>query len=111
MSKNIKKIVIGLDGIEVFSEINGVKNITQLNLIGEEKEISDIFEKYNLSNIIIYEYDEKILRALALDESGEQLRDYLEICKRVTNGEKNIKLAKNMPEVEYDLRSLRKYGN
>ncbi len=111
MGKKIKKIAISPESIDVFSEVNGVNNIVQISIDEKIETTKEILEKYNLSEITNYEFDEKIVRALALDEEGKQLRDYLEICRRVKNGEKNIDIAKNMPEIEYDLRSLREYGN
>lgn len=109
MSKFIKKIVITVEGINVISEINGVNSITQLNFNGSAEDVKKILDKHNISDIMNYEFDEKIVRALAIDESGEQLRDYLEICRQVSYGAKNLVVAENMPEIEYDLRSLRKY--
>lgn len=109
MGKKIEKIIISPEGIDVISNINGVKNITQLNLQPEENEIQEIFEKYNLETVVIYPFDEKIVRALAIDEEGTQLRDYLEICRKVSYGARKLAIVKNMPEIEYDLRGLRKY--
>lgn len=111
MSTVIKKIVISVESIDIYSEINGVSNITQINTDEDFEVTREILQKYNLSEITTYEFDEKIVRALAIDEEGKQLRDYLEICRRVKNGEKNLDIAKNMPEIIYDLRSLREYGN
>lgn len=109
MSKTIEKIIISPEGIDVISNINGISEITQISLNEDFSVVKAILEKHNLSDIINYEFDEKIVRALAVDERGEQLRDYLEICKQLNNGNKRIKLVENMPEIEYNLRSLRTY--
>ena len=109
MNQKIKKIIITVESINVVSEINGVNNIMQLNFNGTAEEVKQILDRYNISDVMNYEFDEKILRALAIDESGEQLKDYLEICRQVSYGAKNIAIAENMPEIEYDLRSLRRY--
>lgn len=105
----IKKIIISVESINVIVQKNGIKSIIQLDFENDPGEIKNIFEKYNICSVLDYNFDEKIVRALAIDESGEQIRDYLEICKNVKNGQKNIELAKKMPEIEYDLRSLRNY--
>ena len=110
MGKKIEKIIITPEGIDVISSINGVNNVIQLNLNGSADEIREILEKYKISEVMNYEFDEKILRSLALDEDGEQLRDYLEICRQVSYGAKKLAIAQNMPEIEYDLRGLRTYG-
>jgi len=109
MEKRIEKIVISPEGIDVISNINGVKSVTKLNLNESTEEIKNIIERYNISDIMNYEFDEKIVRALATDEEGEQLRDYLEICRQVSYGGRKLAIAKNMPEIEYDLRGLRTY--
>jgi len=105
----IKKIIISVESINVILQKNGIKSIVQLDFEDDEKQTQEILEKYNISNILDYDFDEKIVRALAIDETGELLRNYLELCKSVKNGQKNLELAKKMPEIEYDLRSLRTY--
>lgn len=109
MNKKVQKIVIKPDGIDVIIDVSGIKSIIQINLTENPEVIKKIFEKFNISDIMFYDFDEKIVRALALDETGEQLRDYLEICKQVSFGMKRISLAENMPEIEYNLRGLKTY--
>ena len=109
MMKKIEKIIISPEGIDVISNINGVNNVTQINLNGSPEEIQEILEKHKIIDVLHYEFDEKILRALAIDDAGEQLKDYLELCRQVSYGGKKLEIAQNMPEIEYDLRGLRTY--
>ena len=106
MSKTVEKVVINSESINVISTSNGVNSITQLNLEPEDNEVQAIHEKYNLSNITNYPFDMKIVRALS--ENEEQLRNYLELCKNANNTNKRIELPPNTPEIEYDLRNLKK---
>lgn len=106
MSKTVEKVVINSESIDVISTSNGVNSITQLNLEPEDNEVQAIHEKYNLSNITNYPFDMKIVRALS--ENEEQLRNYLELCKNANNTNKRIELPPNTPEIEYDLRNLKK---
>ena len=106
MSKTVEKVVINPESIDVISTLDGVNSITQLNLEPEDNEVQKIYEKYNLSSITNYPFDMKIVRALS--ENEEQLRSYLELCKNANNTNKRIELPPNTPEVEYDLRNLKK---
>ena len=106
MNKTVEKVVINPESIDVISTLDGVNSVTQLNLEPEDNEVHEIHEKYNLSNITNYPYDMKIVRALS--ENEEQLRNYLELCKNANNTNKRIELPPNTPEVEYDLRNLKK---
>ena len=106
MSKTVEKVVINPESIDVISSLDGVNSVTQLNLEPEDNEVHGIHEKYNLSSITNYPYDMKIVRALS--ENEEQLRSYLELCKNANNTNKKIELPPNTPEVEYDLRNLKK---
>ena len=106
MSKTVEKVVINPESIDVISTLDGVNSVTQLNLEPEDNEVHEIHEKYNLSNITNYPYDMKIVRALS--ENEEQLRNYLELCKNANNTNKRIELPPNTPEVEYDLKNLKK---
>lgn len=106
MSKTVEKVVINPESIDVISSLDGVNSVTQLNLEPEDNEVHGIHEKYNLSSITNYPYDMKIVRALS--ENEEQLRSYLELCKNANNTNKRIELPPNTPEVEYDLRNLKK---
>ena len=83
MNKTVEKIVVSEEGIEVISMSEGVKSITQLSLEPEENELQNILERYNLSIINNYSFDINIVRALA--ESEEQLRNYLETCKKLNS--------------------------
>lgn len=105
MIKTIEKIVINPDGIDVISVVNGINNITQLNLEPEENEVQDILDKYNLSSITAYPFDMNIVRGL--EENEEQLRDYLEICKFTNKSGKERKFFEGMPQIVYDLLDLR----
>lgn len=106
MSKTVEKVVINPESIDVISSLDGVNSITQLNLEPEDNEVQEIHEKYNLSSITNYPFDMKIVRALS--ENEEQLRNYLELCKNANNTNKKIELPPNTPEIEYDLRNLKK---
>lgn len=106
MSKTVEKVVINPESIDVISSLDGVNSVTELNLEPEDNEVHGIHEKYNLSSITNYPYDMKIVRALS--ENEEQLRSYLELCKNANNTNKRIELPPNTPEVEYDLRNLKK---
>lgn len=106
MSKTVEKVVINPESIDVISSLDGVNSVTQLNLEPEDNEVHGIHEKYNLSSITNYPYDMKIVRALS--ENEEQLRSYLELCKNANNTNRRIELPPNTPEVEYDLRNLKK---
>lgn len=106
MSKTVEKVVINPESIDVIFTLDGVNSITQLNLEPEDNEVQKIYEKYNLSSITNYPFDMKIVRALS--ENEEQLRSYLELCKNANNTNKRIELPPNTPEVEYDLRNLKK---
>ena len=77
----IKKIIISVESINVILQKNGIKSIIQLDFENDPEEIKKIFEKYNISSVLDYTFDEKIVRSLAIDESGEQLRDYLTNCR------------------------------
>ncbi len=106
MSKTVEKVVINPESIDVIYNLDGVNSVTQISLEPEDNEVQGIHEKYNLSSITNYPYDMKIVRALS--ENEEQLRSYLELCKNANNTNKKIELPPNTPEVEYDLRNLKK---
>ena len=106
MSKTVEKVVINPESIDVIYNLDGVNSVTQISLEPEDNEVQGIHEKYNLSSITNYPYDMKIVRALC--ENEEQLRSYLELCKNANNTNKKIELPPNTPEVEYDLRNLKK---
>lgn len=105
MAKTIEKIVISADGIDVISNVNGVNSVTQLNLEGKDNEEREIFEKYNLSSLITYPLDMKIVRALA--ENEDQLRDYLETCRRSGYSRGKTDIPETIPQIEYDLKNLK----
>lgn len=105
MEKTVEKIVINTEGIDVVSILNGVCNVTQLNLESRENEVQEIFEKYNLETGIIYHYDEKIIRAL--EENKEQITEYIETCRRASYPAKKVDVPDTIPEIEYDLRDLK----
>ena len=105
MDKTVEKIVINTEGIDVVSVLNGVCNVTQLNLESHENEIQEIFERYNLETGIIYHYDEKIIRAL--EENKEQITEYIETCRRASYPAKKVDVPDTIPEIEYDLRDLK----
>ena len=84
---------------------NGVKNITQLGLEPQGNEEQDLFQKYNLSGITNYPFDMKIVRALA--ENDGQLREYLEVCRKVHNTKEKIEFPDSIPDIFYDLKQLK----
>lgn len=105
MNRTVEKIVINTEGMDVISVLNGVNNVTQLNLEPQENEVQEIFMEYNLETGVIYHYDEKILRALK--ENKEQLIDYLETCRKANFPAKKVDVPVTIPEMEYDLRNLK----
>lgn len=105
MSKTVEKIVINTEGIDVISNINGVNNVTQLSLSPQENEAKEIFEKYNLNSLTNYPFDMKIVRALETNE--EQLKDYLETCRRANYSKGKTEIPSTIPKIEYDLRTLK----
>lgn len=105
MNKTVEKIVINSEGIDVVSSTNGVNNVTQLSLEPQENEVQQIFQRYNLETGVIYNYDEKIIRAL--EENKEQLTDYLETCRRASYPAKKVDIPDTIPQIEYDLRGLK----
>ena len=105
MGKTVAKIVINTESIDIISVENGVNSIVQLNLDEQEDSVKDIFEKYNLNNIINYPFDEKIVRALA--ENEEQLVDYLQVCRQATYSKGKIQIPDSIPNIEYDFRELK----
>lgn len=105
MSKNIEKIVINTESIDVISNTNGVNNVMQFNLETEGNEAKEIFEKYNLSSLTNYPFDIKVVRALS--ENEDQLKDYLETCRRANYSKEKVEIPDSIPEIEYDLRELK----
>lgn len=106
MQKKVEKIVINLESIDVIAIADGVNSVTQLNLNTQENEISSIFEKYNLSDLTNYPFDINIVRAL--EGNKEQLIDYLQVCRRANYSREKVERPENFPEIEYDLRELKK---
>lgn len=105
MDKTVEDIVISPEGIDIISSINGVNNVTQISLEPQGEEIKEILEKYNLSDLKFYPVDMNIVRALA--ESQEQLVDYLEATRRLSNSKDKMDVPESMPQVKYDLRDLK----
>lgn len=105
MEKKVEQVIINTDGVDVVSVINGVKNITQLGLEPQGNEEQDLFQKYNLSGITNYPFDMKIVRALA--ENDGQLREYLEVCRKVHNTKEKIDFPDSIPDIFYDLKQLK----
>lgn len=105
MSKTVEKIVINSESIDVISVLDGVNNVTQLNLEPQENEMQDIFLKHNVNTIINYPFDMRIVRGLA--ENEEQLKDYLEICRRSLHSKGKRDIPSSIPKIEYDLRDLK----
>ena len=103
--KKIQKILIYEDEISVFSKVDGINSVTQLNSEPEENEIENIFEKYNLSDLIHYPFDLKIVRALT--ENEEQMKDYLETCRRAKFSNGKAAVPETIPQITYDLRKLK----
>ncbi len=105
MSNIIESIVISTEGIDVISNMNGVNSVTRLSLEEQEDERKAIFEKNNLSNLPNFPFDIKIVRALADNE--DQLKDYLETCRRANYSKGKIEMPDSIPEVVYNLKNLR----
>ncbi len=105
MENNVKEIVISASGIDVISVTNGVNNVTQISLEPQENEIKDLLEKYNLSDVKFYPVDMNIVRALA--GSHEQLVDYLETTRRLSNSKQKVDIPESIPQITYDLKELK----
>lgn len=105
MEKNVKEIIISANGIDIISTTNGVNNVTQINLEPQENEVKDLLEKYNLSDLKFYPVDMNIVRGLS--ESQEQLVDYLETTRRLSNSKQKVDIPESMPQILYDLKELK----
>lgn len=105
MEKNVKEIVISANGIDIISTTNGVNNVTQINLEPHENEVKDLLEKYNLSDLKFYPVDMNIVRGLS--ESHEQLVDYLETTRRLSNSKQKVEVPDSIPQILYDLKELK----
>ena len=104
---SIKEIVINSESVDVISisDENGIKNIYQLDLEPPENEISNIFIKNNISEIINYPFDAKIVQALA--DNGEQLKDYLDTCRKAHYSNDRVEIPQDIPDITYDFKELR----
>ncbi len=105
MEETIEEITINLDGIDVVSTSHGISRLPIIEESTQKDEIDRIFEKYNLDKIIIYNYDIQIVQAL--ENSEEQIRDYLETCKKIYNSNNNIEIPETIPKIIYDLKDLK----
>lgn len=105
MEKTVEKVVISPEGIDVISISNGVNNVTQLSIEDQVNDPQSIFQKYNMETVILYPYDKNIVQALS--ENEEQLKDYLETCRRASYPMKKVDVPETIPEIEYDLRKLK----
>ena len=105
MDKTVKNIVISPEGIDIISVSNGVSNVTQISLEPEAEETKEILEKYSLSDLKFYPVDMNIVRGLA--DSQEQLIDYLETTRRLSNSKQKVDIPESMPKVTYDLKELK----
>lgn len=108
MSKAVKIININAEKIYVYEDkikhVDVLDSEKQLDTEGKIDEESKILDKYDLDNVN-YEFDMKIARALTKDE--EQLRSYLETCRRAQYSKGKVKVPDNIPEIEYDLTELK----
>lgn len=105
VERTIEKVVINEESIDVISNSQGVSSVAQLNLEPQENEVSEIFERNRLNNINNFPFDMKIVRALS--ENEDQLKDYLETCRRVRFAKGKQEIPQSIPEIEYDLRKLK----
>lgn len=103
MEQTIEKIVINTESIDIIARTNNTNKVTQLNLESQTDEIAEIFERYNLRDITSGPFDIRIVKAL-LENEG-QLQSYLEVCK---NSNKKTAQSDNIPQIQYDLRDLKK---
>ena len=103
----IREIVINSESVDVIAETdsNSIKNIYQLDLEPNENEISNIFIKNNISEIINYPIDSKIVQALA--DNGEQLKDYLDTCRKAHYSNGRVDIPQDIPYITYDFKDLR----
>lgn len=108
MSKAVKIININAEKIYVYEDkikhVDVLDSEKQLNTESNIDEESKILDKYDLDNAN-YEFDMKIARALTKDE--EQLRSYLETCRRAQYSKGKVQVPDNIPEIEYDLTELK----
>lgn len=105
MGKKVEKIVINTESVDIISVVEGVNSVTQIGLESTPEEINQICFDNNINNVIIYPYDNNIVRALA--ESEEQLKDYLETCRRAHYSNTKVNVPDTVPNIEYDLRDLK----
>ena len=102
---SVKEIVINVEYVDSVSYPNGIQHIDRDNVEPQNDEISEIFEKYNLNEIINYEFDPKIVRALKNDR--EQLVNYLETCRRADNSKHRVDIPEDTPHIIYNLKGIR----
>lgn len=106
MEKTIKQIIVDTEAINVITEVDGIRRITQLNLEAEKGEIEEIFKIHNLNSVTIYPYDIKIVRALVDNE--EQLKDYMETCRKAHYSEESVEVPDTIPEIKYEFKDLKR---
>lgn len=105
MDETVEKIVINAENIEVITRAEGGSGISLLSLEAQEERTQEIFDRYNLNSVMNYPYDINILRALYNNE--EQLREYLDACRKANASKKRIELGEVIPDIEYDLVGLK----
>lgn len=113
--KNVKKIVINSKGIEKESkpriECLDLDNSAQKSE-GEDNgvqasEIQEILKQNGINLLLFYSYNEKIV--YALKENGEQLKAYMETCRKASYPTKKVDVPDIIPQIEYDLRDLKNW--
>lgn len=121
--KKVEKIVINSTG--VFPEAhpnNTTTRVEHLDLEAKEdklqenetqeketqgNEIQEILSQNGIDLLLYYTYDEKIV--YALKENGDQLKAYMETCRKASYPTKKVDVPDTIPEIEYDLRDLKNW--
>ncbi len=108
VTKTITSITISPEGIDVFIQENGANGIEKLSIETEEQEREQIFLKYGIEHVTPYPFDMNVVRALAVNGvNGEQLRTYMETCRKSYYAKGKIKIPDNIPPILYDLSELK----
>lgn len=73
----------------------------------EGNEIQEILSKNGVNLLLFYSYNEKIVYALR--ENSEQLKAYMETCRKSSYPAKKVDVPDIIPKIEYDLRDLKNW--
>lgn len=120
--KQVEKIEINSTGIIPEAYPNNATRLEWLDLEAQEdksqenekqenksqdNEIQEILRQNGINLLLFYPYDEKIV--YALKENGDQLKAYMETCRKANYPTKKVDVPDIIPEIEYDLRDLKNW--